>query len=264
VPVPADGVEVSVGGVSSNPYADTYDPPSMAMVRGASATANDTSLAVAAPYVPSVAIDAPIVQVPTDTNVTSPEEALMVQTPVVELEYVLVPVPADGVEVMVGGVASTEYEAAYDPLSIVSVRETNVTENDTVLAVAASYVPSAAMEEPIVQVPAATNVTTPVLESTVQTPVVELEYVLVPVPADGVEVMVGGVASSVYEPAYDPPSMVCVRDARVTENEIADAVATAYVPSYAMDAPMVHVPALTNATSPEEALTVQTPVVELE
>lgn len=53
---------------------------------------------------PSVAIVAPMVQVPVETNVTTPDVAFTVQTPVVELEYVFVPTPADAVEVMVGGV----------------------------------------------------------------------------------------------------------------------------------------------------------------
>jgi hypothetical protein len=43
-----------------------------------------------------------------------------------------------------------------------------------------------------VQVPASTKVTTPEDEPTVQTPVVELEYVMVPLPAEGVANMVGG------------------------------------------------------------------------
>ena len=38
-------------------------------------------------------------QVPAETKATRPDEELTVQTPVVELEYVLVPEPADGVEV---------------------------------------------------------------------------------------------------------------------------------------------------------------------
>ena len=86
---------------------------------------------------------APIVQVPASTNVTTPVEAFIVHTDVVELEYVLVPAPADAVDVIVGGVALPEYEALYEPASIVSV-------------------------------PASTNVTTPVDEFTVQTDVVEL------------------------------------------------------------------------------------------
>lgn len=51
-------------------------------------------------------MDAVIVHVPASTNVTTPVEELIVHTEVVELEYVFVPPPADGAEVMVGGVAS--------------------------------------------------------------------------------------------------------------------------------------------------------------
>lgn len=46
--------------------------------------------------------------VPAATNVTTPVEALIVHTDVVELEYDFVPAPADAVEVIVGGVASPE------------------------------------------------------------------------------------------------------------------------------------------------------------
>ena len=47
------------------------------------------------------------------------------------------------------------------------------------------------------QVPEVTNATTPVEELTVQTAVVELAKVIEPVPAEGVAVMVGGVAVAV-------------------------------------------------------------------
>lgn len=77
-----------------------------------------------------------IVQVPASTNVTTPVDALIVQTDVVELEYVLVPAPADAVEVIVGGVAFPEYEALYDPASMVRVREIAVIVNDRVLELA--------------------------------------------------------------------------------------------------------------------------------
>ncbi len=50
----------------------------------------------------------------------------------------------------------------------------------------------------------------------------------------------------------------------VTENEIGLATAVEYAPSLAMLEPMVQVPAETNATRPDDALMVQTPVVELE
>lgn len=49
-------------------------------------------------------IDDEIVHVPASTNDTTPEEELTVQTPVVELEYDFVPVPADAVADIVGGV----------------------------------------------------------------------------------------------------------------------------------------------------------------
>jgi len=53
-------------------------------------------------------MDAVIVHVPASTIVTAPVEELIVHTEVVELEYDFVPPPADGVEEMVGGVASPE------------------------------------------------------------------------------------------------------------------------------------------------------------
>ena len=46
--------------------------------------------------------------VPASINVTTPVEELIVHTEVGELEYDVVPPPADGVEEMVGGVASPE------------------------------------------------------------------------------------------------------------------------------------------------------------
>jgi hypothetical protein len=76
-------------------------------------------------------------------------------------------------------------------------------------------------------VPVDTKVTTPVLESTVQTPVVLLEYVLVPEPAVGVEVMVGAVARMLYVETYDPPSIDSVRDAAVMAKEMLGDVAAA-------------------------------------
>ncbi|MFM8868258.1 MAG: hypothetical protein ACKOFZ_08260 [Ilumatobacteraceae bacterium] len=49
-------------------------------------------------------MDAVIVQVPASTNVTSPDDELIVHTDVVELEYDFVPLPspADAVDVIVG------------------------------------------------------------------------------------------------------------------------------------------------------------------
>lgn len=53
----------------------------------------------------------------------------------------------------------------------------------------------ASIDELMVQVPAATNVTTPDDELTVQIEFVELEYDFVPLPADGVDTIVGGGSS---------------------------------------------------------------------
>lgn len=64
-------------------------------------------MAVAAANPPPDVMDAPIVQVPISTNVTTPLDELIVHTLVVELENDFVPdvEPADGVAVIVGGVA---------------------------------------------------------------------------------------------------------------------------------------------------------------
>jgi hypothetical protein len=48
-------------------------------------------------------------QVPTETNVTRPDEAV-VQTDEVVVEYGLVPVPPDAVALLVGPVVPNEYE----------------------------------------------------------------------------------------------------------------------------------------------------------
>ncbi|TRZ73381.1 MAG: hypothetical protein D4R95_03435, partial [Actinobacteria bacterium] len=159
-------------------------------------TENDREVAVAAAYPPAAVIDDPIVQVPTATNATTPLDELTVHIPVVELVNDFVPdeVPADGVADIVGGVASI----AYDPESPlrVSVRDAAVTVKFTVLAVAAANPPPEVMDAPIVHVPTSTKVTTPLVELTVHTLVVELVNDFVPdeVPADGVAVIVGGVA----------------------------------------------------------------------
>ena len=134
---------------------------------------------------------------PAETNVTAPVEAFTVQTPVVLDVYVFVPLPALGVEVRVGGVAVMLYVDVYDPPSITMVRGASVTVKLTSVAVAAAYVPSEVMVAPMVHVPAATNDTTPVEELIVHTPVVDELYTFVPVPADVVDVMVGGVATMV-------------------------------------------------------------------
>lgn len=79
-----------------------------------------------------------MVQVPASTKVTTPVEALIVQTDVVELEYCFVPEPADAVEVIVGGVALPAYVALYEPASMVKVREIAVIVNDLLLELAAA------------------------------------------------------------------------------------------------------------------------------
>lgn len=94
---------------------------------------NEMGEAVADACRPETPIVAPIVQVPAATNVTTPEDAFTVQTGVVELEYVLVPLPSDAVEVMVGGVASPEYVAEYEPALMERVREIASIWNDLAL-----------------------------------------------------------------------------------------------------------------------------------
>ena len=103
-------------------------------------------------------------------------------------------------------------------------------------------------------VPAATNVTTPDAEPTVQTTAGEPEYVLAPAPAEAVLVSVGGEADIEYVEVYEPESMAIVREINsgaivvvvvdvvvvvaatsVTENLAVDDVA-GYTPSLAIDA----------------------------
>jgi hypothetical protein len=83
-----------------------------------------------------------------------------------------------------------------DAESIVRVRLSRVagvTEKEILAAMAEAYVASASIEAPIVQVPVALKFTTP--ESTIpQTPGVELEKCLAPVPIEGALVSVGGVS----------------------------------------------------------------------
>jgi len=86
-------------------------------------TVNEIDEAVAAASVPFAAIVAAIVHVPAATNVTTPVDAFIVHTDVVELEYCFKPAPADAVEVIVGGVALNVYVPEYEPELIVSVRE---------------------------------------------------------------------------------------------------------------------------------------------
>jgi hypothetical protein len=64
------------------------------------------------------------VHVPTSTKATRPEEELMVHTEVVVLEYDFVPLPAEGVAVIVGLVPALKaYVEVYEPASIVKVLE---------------------------------------------------------------------------------------------------------------------------------------------
>ena len=108
VPPPADGVEVMVGGVSVVEYVGLKEPGSIVSQRGASVTEKEMSVAVADVYDPSESMVAPMVQVPDVTKATRPDRLLMVQAPVVELVKCLVPEPALGVEVIVGGVSVVE------------------------------------------------------------------------------------------------------------------------------------------------------------
>ena len=66
-----------------------------------------------------------------------------------------------------------------------------------------------------------------------------------------------------YEAEYEPASIAIVREVAVIEKPIVEEVADAYVESAAIDALIVHVPAATNATTPEDEPTVQTDVVVL-
>lgn len=110
-----------VGGLSANAYVLLYDPLLMLSVRDTVVIVNDIGDADASVYVPLADIVAPIVHVPIVTKVTRPELLLIVQTSVVRLVYVFVPVPADAVEVIVGGVVTNVYVAVYELPSIVSV-----------------------------------------------------------------------------------------------------------------------------------------------
>ncbi len=128
------------------------------------------------------AIVAAIVHVPVATNVTTPVDAFIVHTEVVELEYDFAPLPSVELfvdDVIVGGVALKVYEPEYELELIVSVRELAVISNEIADAFANASSPLAEIEASIVHVPALTKVTIPV-DVTVQTPVVELEYDFVP------------------------------------------------------------------------------------
>ena len=123
---------------------------------------------------PSLAITTRNVQVPAETNETTPVDELIVHTDAVVLEYVLVPEPAEAVLVNVGAVAYRLYDAEYEPESIAIVREESI-ENEIREDVAESYAPSLAIATRNVHVPAVTKATTPVDEPIVHTGAVVLE-----------------------------------------------------------------------------------------
>jgi len=110
VPAPADGDAVKVGPAPLATYDDRYELLSIESVRGASVRVNDTLGELTCPYVPSPEMLALTVHVPALTNVTAPEAELIVQTSVVRLVNEVVPLPADGVAVIVGGTATSEYD----------------------------------------------------------------------------------------------------------------------------------------------------------
>ena len=110
-------------------------------------------------------------------------------------------------------------------------------------------------------VPAPRRVTTPVDAPIVHTPEGEAVYVTVPAPAEGVPTAFGGESASVYDAAYEFNESVRDAAEMVNVRELADFAS--YVESAAMDASIVHDPASTKETSPEEESTVQTDVVSL-
>jgi hypothetical protein len=171
------------------------------VVVGFDETVNEMDEAVAAAFVPLAEIVAAIVQVPAAMNVTTPVDALMVQTEVVELEYDFVPLASVELfvdDVIVGGLAFKVYEPEYELELIVSVREFAVISNEIAVAFASASLPLAEIEAAIVHVPMLTKVTTPVDAFTVQMPVVELEYDFVPL---------ASVASSVDEVIVIGPAL---------------------------------------------------------
>ena len=107
VPAPADGLDDIVGAGSPSWYGPLS--PDSVSVRVKAVIVKLIALAVADEKPPPAVMDAEIVQVPASTNETRPEEASIVQTDVVELEYDFVPLPtpADGVEVIVGFVPAS-------------------------------------------------------------------------------------------------------------------------------------------------------------
>ena len=120
-------------------------------------------------------------------------------TEVVELEYVIVPDPADGVATIVGFVSVNKY----GPLSPVraNVLVAAVIVKLIELDVADAYPPDAVIDAVIVHVPVVTNATKPDDELIMHTDVSELEYDFVPDPAEAVDVIVGGDAVNEYPPA---------------------------------------------------------------
>lgn len=159
---------------------------------------NETGdVAFADAYDPLDPIDAVIVQVPAVTNATNPEDELTVQTDVVKLEYVFVPVSSGEAVAVADGFEATlnAYELESEPIANVRlVSAAALKENVRVVAVAEAYSPLWAIEAEIEQSPSlAPHATAPLDELTVQTLVVELEYVMVPEPADAVALIVGGV-----------------------------------------------------------------------
>ncbi len=134
--------------------------------------------------------------------------------------------------------------------------------------VAASSLPSAAMDALSVHVPVLTNATSPLVALIVHTLEVSEVKVFAPAPVDGVAVSVGGTLVLTYEDTNEEESMVSVRDVGAgvgsasTSKDIEVAVAVAYVPFAAIVAPRIHVPVLINDTNPLEAFIVHTPPVE--
>ena len=118
-----------------------------------------------------------MVHVPVVTNVTRPDDELIVQTGAVVVENDFVPLPfsADDVDVIVGGVSSSAYDDTYEPESMLKVLEPAVIVKSIAAADADWYPPPAVIEAEIVHVPIATNATRPDDEFTVHTEAVELE-----------------------------------------------------------------------------------------
>jgi hypothetical protein len=100
-----------VGGVALIAYGP--ESPVSERVRLAAEIVKLIDDAFAEEYPPAAVIVAEILQVPSSTNATRPDEELIVHTEVVELEYDLVPIPTPslGVAVIVGLLmTSNKYE----------------------------------------------------------------------------------------------------------------------------------------------------------